>query len=403
MKCSKCGAEYDGKYCDNCYSKSDIEKINIFDFEDEKSSEPINFSMFQQDDSHTKSTDDSEQSKVFNFDDEESVEPITDYNPYPNEDKATQSENHTANAKQNKASQKSLVISISIVAILLVFVTVALVMELIGVNDTKNIASTEETTIAETTMPVTHITPATIDEVTPYPDDYYYDISYETYLEEYKKLEDGEYNGEAGYFHKDSGFYYRQTGNGMKITGFEKYYDIDTLPTEITIEIPSEINGLPVTDIDQVGSMFCLQEYINYYYRVNKLIESADYQMSDSYFESMLCDPLERIYIKLIVPHSVRTLRVGAFSYSYDIDEIVIEDGATTIEENAFIECGSLKKLTIPPTVTYMAECMAGLKYDYDSFYSDLPKPIEGFTICGDYGSTAQDYADKHGITFEQA
>ena len=49
-----------------------------------------------------------------------------------------------------------------------------------------------------------------------------------------------------------------------------------------------------------------------------------------------------------------------------------------------------------------MAECMAGLEYDYDSFYEDVPKAIEGFTIYGEYGSTAQEYADTHGINFIQ-
>ena len=391
MKCPICEREYNGEYCEHCNQKS-----KIFDFEDETPSEPVDFSIYQR--QEDLSTPDDTVSKVFNFDDEDNIEPITDYNPYQTE---TEEDTDDKEEDEAKPQTKKIIITICMVSTLLVLLTIFCVLKLIDKTENENQETTVPTTVAETTFFDTNVTPATSDEIyysdqydASYLDDGYYSEEYETYLKEYKKLEDGHFNPEYGYFHKDSGFYYRQTGNGVKITGFEKYYDIDNLPTEITIEIPSEINGLPVTDIDYTSGMYCLDSYIRYYYQKNKLYTTSS--------NSEVYDQNECIYVKVIVPYSVKRIRQGAFTYTTEIDEIVIEDGVESIEENAFSECYSLKKITIPPSVTYMAECMAGVKYDDMSFYSDTKKVIEGFTIYGDYGSTAQEYADTYGITFSQ-
>ncbi len=390
MKCPICEKEYDGEYCEHCNKKS-----KIFDFEDEIPSEPVDFSIYQKQEDFSEPDD--TVSKVFNFGDEDNIEPITDYNPYPIE---TQEENTDSKEEdEEKLQSKKTIIIICVVSVLLVLLTVFCVLKFIDKTENNTQETTVPTTVAQTTIVDTHTTPATFDEADDYYD--YEDNSlienYKQYLEQQKNLEDGYYDSEYGYYHKDSGFYYRETTNGIKITGFGKYFDDE--PDEITIKIPSEINGIPVTDIDQLSSTHCLSLYTEYYYAVNNVYTTENLSTLNYGLSYDFVDCLD---IKIIVPSSVRTIRDYAFSYSYEIDEIIIEDGTETIEENAFSECSSLKKITIPPSVTYMAECMAGLEYDHNSFYEDVPKAIEGFTIYGDYGSTAQEYADTHGITFEQ-
>ena len=66
-----------------------------------------------------------------------------------------------------------------------------------------------------------------------------------------------------------------------------------------------------------------------------------------------------------------------------------------TIEEGAFIDCPSLKSITIPKSVNIIGEMAFGYVTTEDGI-----KAVKDFTIYGYQGSTAQEYADKNGFTF---
>ena len=84
----------------------------------------------------------------------------------------------------------------------------------------------------------------------------------------------------------------------------------------ININIPSEIDGVPVTSINS----------------------SAFANMSK----------LKNVTI----PDSVTSIGERAFYYCGNLTDIVIPDGVTTIESNTFYNCGSLKNITVPDSVT---------------------------------------------------
>lgn len=83
------------------------------------------------------------------------------------------------------------------------------------------------------------------------------------------------------------------------------------------------------------------------------------------------------------VNHDKDVYGLSYFSY----DEIVIPDSVKIIGDNAFADCGELKKITIPASVTYIGE---------DVFW----KNGKDVAIHGYSGSYAQKYAKAHNIAF---
>lgn len=158
--------------------------------------------------------------------------------------------------------------------------------------------------------------------------------------------------------------YYEETDGGVKITAYDNYYDYET--AKITVNIPSQIDGKDVVEIEE------LWVYDN--------------------------DSTENGYIKIIIPGTVKVIDSYAMSFCEDINEVVIEDGLTTIEPDAFKGCKDLEKITIPESVTMMDDCGFGLEvenYEYKGADNDA-------VIYGKKGSTAESYAKENGIKFVQ-
>ena len=163
--------------------------------------------------------------------------------------------------------------------------------------------------------------------------------------------------------------YYKETEGGVKITAYDNMYDYDA--KTLTVEIPSEIDGKDVVEIESLG-VYNLSSY----------------------------DDDEK-YIKVVIPGSVKVIREFALSFNEDIDEVVIEDGVETIEPDAFFGCDELKSVTVPKSVKTMDGCGIGLEYKDEDSYDETA--IEGFVLYGAKGSSAESYAKEYKLKFAEA
>lgn len=160
--------------------------------------------------------------------------------------------------------------------------------------------------------------------------------------------------------------YYDYTEGGVKITGYDNQFE--NWQDTYTVKIPSKIDGKDVVEIENLGV---------YNYSGN-----------------------DDMYIKVIIPGSVRVIDAFAFAHNDDINEVVIEDGVESIESSAFYNCENLKSVTVPKSVTTMRECGLGLEYEDDD---NQDAAIDGFVLYGVKGSAAESYAKDNNLKFAEA
>lgn len=170
----------------------------------------------------------------------------------------------------------------------------------------------------------------------------------------------------AGLLDDVSHCYYDYTEGGVKITGYDNQFE--NWQDTYTVKIPSKIDGKDVVEIENLGV---------YNYSGN-----------------------DDMYIKVIIPGSVRVIDAFAFAHNDDINEVVIEDGVESIESSAFYNCENLKSVTVPKSVTTMRECGLGLEYEDDD---NQNAAIDGFVLYGAKGSTAESYAKENNLKFAEA
>src|SRR5690554_5619434 len=119
--------------------------------------------------------------------------------------------------------------------------------------------------------------------------------------------------------------------------------DCDESVTEVVI--PSEIDGLPVTNIYDKAFDYC-----------SKLesITIPDSVTEFGYRAFYWCSKLESIKI----PNSVTKIGEDAFYACSELTTIVIPDSVTDIGESAFWGCKSLTSVTIPDSITSIDKYM---------------------------------------------
>lgn len=159
--------------------------------------------------------------------------------------------------------------------------------------------------------------------------------------------------------------YYDYTEGGVKITGYDNQFE--NWQDTYTVKIPSKIDGKDVVEIENLGV---------YNYSGN-----------------------DDLYIKVIIPGSVRVIDAFAFAHNDDINEVVIEDGVESIESSAFYNCENLKSVTVPKSVTTMRDCGLGLEYEDDD---NQDVAIDGFVLYGVKGSAAESYAKDNNLKFAE-
>ncbi len=150
------------------------------------------------------------------------------------------------------------------------------------------------------------------------------------------------------------------------------YYKINKDNTAVTItycdetateiEIPSEIEGLPVTAIDNDAFYGCTlltsitipngvtaigKGMFSRCYRLKSItIPDSVTSIGDSAFSG--CSRLTNITI----PNGVTSIGKGAFFLCEELTDITIPNGVITIGDSAFCHCESLTGITIPDSVT---------------------------------------------------
>lgn len=158
-----------------------------------------------------------------------------------------------------------------------------------------------------------------------------------------------------------SGFVYREGEDGIVIVDWEPDYEND--PEKLDIKIPSKIDGKPVVEI------------------------------KDGY----IFDAGKDSYITVYIPGSVKKIDEYAFAFSEYIDEIVIEDGVKEIDERAFYDHKSIKKATVPASVTEMGDCDFGIVEGDDGEEKVNPD----FVMIVAKGSAAENYCKENGVKCE--
>lgn len=126
--------------------------------------------------------------------------------------------------------------------------------------------------------------------------------------------------------------------------GTDDYVEItDCDESAIEVEIPAEIEGLPVKSIGDSAFYYCRS--------LKKIIipNSVTVIGENAFF---YCDGLERIDI----PNSVTVIGMEAFKNCKSAVSVVLPDSLTIINTSVFEACTSLLNITIPNTVTSIGD-----------------------------------------------
>ena len=159
---------------------------------------------------------------------------------------------------------------------------------------------------------------------------------------------------------------YRESDNydGIVITGAEyEFYEsyINSGENKFTINIPSELNGKKVVEV----------EYITVYVPDKE--------------------------ITIVIPDTVKIIGSYAFCYSDDVVAVEIPNSVEVIGSGAFVGDPKLKKITVPDSVKEMDDC--GLGFNTDDNYKKVK--IQAFKMYCKKGSAAENYAKDNGFSYE--
>ncbi len=130
--------------------------------------------------------------------------------------------------------------------------------------------------------------------------------------------------------------------NGLYYDVYEDHVEIRSYEGDGTkLVIPSEIEGLPVTSIND--GVFYLCSHL-----IEIVIPDSVTSIGDYAFEG--CSSLTSI----VIPDSVTFISDYAFEDCSSLISIVIPDGVTSIGRAAFRDCSSLTSIIIPDSVTFI-------------------------------------------------
>ena len=97
-------------------------------------------------------------------------------------------------------------------------------------------------------------------------------------------------------------------------------------------------------------------------------------------------------FTSIEIPNSVKIIGDSAFYACEYLTSVTIPSSVTYIGGFAFYCCSNIMSITIPSSVSYVGYCAFG--YDSDD------EKIKSFTVTGQKGSVAKEYAIEHGFEF---
>ncbi|MBQ2797925.1 MAG: leucine-rich repeat domain-containing protein [Ruminiclostridium sp.] len=137
------------------------------------------------------------------------------------------------------------------------------------------------------------------------------------------------------------------------------------------LEIPAEIDGMKVTEVEGYGFHEC------------------------------------KTLVSVTIPYGVKKLGTGAFNECTSLENISIPDSVTVIGNDAFVDCISLRTIRLPESLQYIGSyAFYGCRLE-SVYIPDINLDIEGeafskgaYFICG-RRSAAERYAKVYGLSYE--
>lgn len=119
-------------------------------------------------------------------------------------------------------------------------------------------------------------------------------------------------------------------GENIAVTGCSR--------SAVRVEIPADLNGKPVTNIDSNAFFACTEL---------KTVVIPNTVTTIGYSSFGECQELAEV----IIPSSVKKIDAYAFYNCNNLISVVIPEGVTEIEWSAFAQCSNLTNVTIPSTI----------------------------------------------------
>lgn len=352
MKCPVCGHESDGKFCENCGSpltqnNTQENATNSVDsFGQNPTPEQPNYDYNTENQSYNQANQNNNQQYDHGYNNGYG-------NPNQNGTSYGQQFTNVPNGQKNNSSKTAIIIT-SIVGGIIVLLIV--IFAVVACNVLPKVIDYADKHVDKAIDDASSYISKDFDKETTAPasdsDSATYDIDEDDYLTDTKS--------HVTYCKSDD-------YEGWKIMGVDDDYFYNNLShsdkevTEITINIPEQIDGVDVVEISSFGV------YLPY------------------------------VKVKVVIPKTVKVVDSFAFSFNDNIYELEIADGVKVLESDAFTSMTNLKSVTVPDSVKEMDNC--GLGMDVDDNYDSVP--LKGFKMYCKKGSAAEAYAKENNLSYE--
>lgn len=352
MNCPVCGHESDGKFCENCGSpltqnNTQENATNSVDsFGQNPTPEQPNYDYNTENQSYDQSNQNNNQQYNQGYNNGYG-------NPNQNGTSHGQQFTNVPNGGNNKGKKTAVIITSVVAGIILLLIVI---ISVVACNIIPNLVKTVDKHIDKAIDDASSYISKDFDKETTVPafdsDSATSDIDEDDYLTDTKS--------HVTYCKSDD-------YEGWKIMGVDDDYFYNNLShsdkevTEITINIPEQIDGVDVVEISSFGV------YLSY------------------------------VKVKVVIPKTVKVVDSFAFSFNDNIYELEIADGVKVLESDAFTSMTNLKSVTVPDSVKEMDNC--GLGMDVDDNYDSVP--LKGFKMYCKKGSAAEAYAKENNLSYE--
>lgn len=352
MKCPVCGHESDGKFCENCGSpltqnntqENAANSVDSFDQNPTPEQPNYDYNTENQNYDQVNQNNNQQYNQGYN----------NGYgNPNQNGTSYGQQFTNVPNGGNNNGKKTAVIITSVVAGIILLLIVI---ISVVACNIIPNLVKTVDKHIDKAIDDASSYISKEFDKETTAPafdsDSATSDIDEDDYLTDTKS--------HVTYCKSDD-------YEGWKIMGVDDDYFYNNLShsdkevTEITINIPEQIDGVDVVEISSFGVY------------------------------------LPDVKVKVVIPKTVKVVDSFAFSFNDNIYELEIADGVKVLESDAFTSMTNLKSVTVPDSVNEMENC--GLGMDVDDNYDSVP--LKGFKMYCKKGSVAEAYAKENNLSYE--